>query len=78
MRKELTIDHLRNAAAKVGLEIQHDCSGYRVVQDTGDGGWRNIFPEGGICPTESKKACAGFLLGVLWQQLQLQTKKEKL
>jgi hypothetical protein len=70
MRKDLSVEHLRNAAQKVGLDIQHDCGGYRVVKDTGDGGWSNIFPEGGTCPTESKKACAGFLLGVLWEQLQ--------
>jgi hypothetical protein len=77
MRKELTIDHLQNVAAKVGLVVLRDKSGYRVAQELGHGALLSVFPEDKE-PTESKKACAGFLLGVLWQQLQLQTKKEKL
>jgi hypothetical protein len=69
--KELTIEHLRNAAQKVGLEIQHTSSGYRVLESTGSGGWRYVFPDSTGIASESKKAVAGFLLGVLWQQLQL-------
>ena len=53
---------LRSKAHVLGLEIQHDCGGYRVVSD---GNGRNIFPDGGICPTATKKECSIFLLGYI-------------
>jgi hypothetical protein len=74
MRRDLTVEHLRNAAAKAGLAIEHDFGGYRVIKKTGKGFCRPVFPDtrGG---SESKKACAGFLLGVLYQRQE--TGKER-
>lgn len=68
MRTKITASELVTAATKVGLAIQHDCGGYRVVQETDSGGWTYVFPDGGTCPTESKRACMGFLVGAAWSE----------
>jgi len=49
---------LATAAAYVGLDVQHDCGGYRIVKDG-----RNIFPSEGTCPTDTRRACMAFVLG---------------
>lgn len=64
MKTRITGEELRSAAKHLGLAIQHDCGGYRVVEETDSGGQNYVFPENGVCPTESKRACAGFLRGV--------------
>ena len=62
--KHVTRGELDEAAEAVGMWIQHDCGGFRVVKDNRDGGHSYIFPNGGVCPTATKKECLIFLKGV--------------
>jgi hypothetical protein len=50
---------LNALAAEHGFSIQHDCGGYRVVDDGG----RYLFPANGICPTATRSECRDFLAG---------------
>lgn len=54
---------INNLASKLGLSIQHDCGGYRVVRDTS-----YVFPDYGICPTATRRECYIFLKGMLYQR----------
>ena len=49
---------LYDKARSLDLEIQHDCGGYRIVKDG-----RSLFPEGGICPTATRRGCMIWLVG---------------
>lgn len=60
MRSRVRRAELDELAAKVGMEIQKDCSGFRVVK-----GSRYAFPDGGTCPTATARECYIFLRGVL-------------
>lgn len=66
MKDQITRTDLIRAAGEVGLSIVHD-GGYRIVEEHDGGHYRNIFPKDGEL-SESKRACAGFLLGVKWQR----------
>lgn len=63
---KITQSELIQAAQRVGLAIQHDCGGYRIVKETDSGGQRYVFPDSGVCPTESKRACLAYLKGVAY------------
>lgn len=58
---------LMEAAEELGFCIQHDCGGYRVTEAQG-GGYRYIFPDGGVCPTATKSECMIFLHGVKYER----------
>lgn len=60
----MRVADLYEQADKAGLGIQHDCGGYRIVEDEG-GGFHYLFPDSGICPTATKKECGIFLLGII-------------
>jgi len=59
MKRRIKSQELTALANRFGFEIQHDCGGYRVVDDKG----AHVFPEGGVCPTVSKREAYVFLLG---------------
>lgn len=59
MRAKVKQSEIEELAAAAGLSIHHECGGFRVQQDG-----RNLFPEGLICPTTTKRECLAFLRGV--------------
>lgn len=63
MKKRITEHDLREAAHCAGLDIQHDCGGYRLVKDIKGGGCRYVYPSGGICPTRPKRELMIFIEG---------------
>jgi hypothetical protein len=71
MRKNITQKELYDKALILDLEIQHDCGGYRIIQSG-----HSLFPEGGICPTATRRDCMIWLegFGTAWfisQQLEV-------
>lgn len=50
---------LRTLAERCGLTIQGECGGFRVVTPER----ADVFPNGGVCPTATKRACWTFLSG---------------
>lgn len=64
-----TTKELEELAAKANLGIQHDCGGYRVVALLGCYN-AYLFPDGGICPTTTKRECAIFLKGWIARKSQ--------
>ena len=46
-------------AFRAGLEVQHDCGGYRLVN--ADRSY--VFPTPGVCPTATARECVTFLMG---------------
>jgi hypothetical protein len=52
---------LYDKARSLDVDIQHDCGGYRIVK-----GGRSLFPEGGICPTATRRDCMIWLTGFWW------------
>ena len=65
---------MRRLAEEAGCAIQHDCGGYRVVREI-EGGWRYLYPNSGICPTQPRKACEAFLLGMLCERRERKEQK---
>jgi hypothetical protein len=63
----VSTEELNELADRQGLEIQHECGGYRVVKRSGDGR-EDVFPNSGICPTVARLACYIFLLGAEFGQ----------
>lgn len=61
MKPRITKSELVSAATRVGLAIQRDCGGVRVVNP---GFNVNVFPVGGTCPTTTARECLAFLDGV--------------
>lgn len=64
MKEKLTKADLDVSALEAGLTVREDYGGggYRITRDGVE-----EFP-GALEPAESKKACAGFILGVLAQK----------
>lgn len=60
-------EDLTAEARSLGMEVQHDCGGFRLTVTSG-AGWRYVFPDGGICPTATKRECMTFLKGVKYGQ----------
>ena len=56
----VTRQELDDLARSLGLLIHHDGGGFRAVRQ--DRGY--VFPDGGICPTATKRECMTFLKGV--------------
>ena len=69
--KPIRRSDLDAAAESVGLRVQHDCGGFRLVQWASSAmgkGWagnRYVFPDTGICPTATKRQCWIFLSGYM-------------
>lgn len=61
-----TTSELIDLAFEARLAIQHDCGGYRVVSLEGF----YLFPDGGVCPTATRKECAIFIRGYLKHKQQ--------
>lgn len=83
MNPHISTVELDALAAEHGLMIQHECGGYRVVRERGDGGRRDVFPNSGVCPTVARLACYIFLLGVTFGKttnkcIDIDTKGKKL
>lgn len=76
LMKRVSILDLENLASKLGLKIQHDCGGYRVVSAGQNNSNQYIFPSTGICPTATKAQCAIFLEGVMYQRKQEEQKQK--
>lgn len=70
MRPRVSVEELRIRAARCGLRVQHECGGYRFVQDTPEGGQRDVFPSGGVCRTVPARELELFLRGVEWGKLK--------
>jgi len=60
--RRISAKELEDEATSVGLVVQHDCGGYRLVISDGPG-WRYVFPNTGICPAVPKRDCMTFLAG---------------
>ena len=69
MKRHISASEANELAESLGLRIQHECGGYRVYKENGDGR-RDIFPNSGICPTVALMACYIFLRGVEWSRQQ--------
>ena len=63
MKTKITYKELHEAASQAGLHIQHDCGGYRLVAEQGRPSNSYVFPDGGVCPTATKRECLIFLKG---------------
>ena len=70
----ITTKELNDTAERLGLAIHHECGGFRVVAPCGSG-YRNICPEGGICPVTTKRFCITFLQGVAYGERRKAKKK---
>ena len=68
----ITGEQLSEAAARIGLTIQHENGGYRVIEET-KGRVICAFPNSNRSPAESKTACLGFILGISYQQRKERT-----
>jgi len=62
MSTRVRTSELCDLANSLGMGIQHDCGGYRVVRQEGLG-YQYVYPDGGICPTATKRQCLAFLMG---------------
>lgn len=63
MKRRITLVEFERAARAAGMGIQHDCAGFRLVRSSPGGGWEYVYPNGGICPTATKRECMVFLEG---------------
>lgn len=61
MKGRIRESDLYNLAMKCGLIIQHDCGGFRVVATDNS----HVYPNGGVCPTATKRECWTFLSGYI-------------
>lgn len=63
-QRTITKSELNELAQQAGFRMQYECGGCRVVKSI-DGGYSDIYPNGGICATVKKAEAAAWLTGYL-------------
>lgn len=76
MKSRINLRDLALEARQCGLQIQHECAGYRLVRQYMTSGRSDVYPDGGVCRVAPARELSIFLAGVLWADKQHRGKLE--
>ena len=76
MKSRINLEDLRIRAANAGLQVQHECGGFRLV-NAADGGRADVFPDGGVCAVTTARALSIFLDGMWYERIRRANRRMK-